>query len=401
MRGRFPLLSENRDFRVLILGSALFSFGFFMYQVLFTNFAADEIRILSSELGVLESIREIPGLLSVLIAGATMFLLEPRLAGIALLLMAVGVTNYFHLDDVTGLVMFSLIWSVGFHSWAPVSLSLALRLGRKGYEGRSLGLLRSTGNVAGLLGIAIVYFLVTATGMRSLFVVSGILIAIGGLVMLRIRVPARPGSRNQRIVFRRRYRLFYVLEFLSGARRHVFMTFALFALVRVHGASIETIAVLSFINQIGSVISAHLFGRWIDRHGEKPVLAWGFAGLTFVFLGYAFVTVPWILFVLYVLDNILFNNSIAITTYVEKILVSPADLRPTMVTGQTMNHVAAVIVPVTGGLLWQAYGHVLPFVAGAVVAAISVVVSLLITTGRIGPAAVGSPRPVAASADPS
>ena len=392
----FSQLSEERDFRVLLLGSAFFSFGFFMYSVLFTNFAADEINILPSELGVLESIREIPGLLSVFIAAATMILLEPRLAGIALLLMAFGVTNYFHLDDVTGLVIFSFVWSIGFHSWAPVSLSLALRLGRKGYEGRRLGLLRSSGNVAGLLGIAIVYFLASTTGLRPLFVVSGILIGLGGLVVLRIHTQLR--SDGQRIVLRRRYRLFYVLQFLSGTRRHVFMTFALFALVRIHGASIETVAILSFVNQIASIASAYLFGRWIDRHGEKPVLAWGFGGLTFVFLGYAFITVPWILFVLYVVDNILFNNSIAISTYVEKILVSPADLRPTMVAGQTMNHVAAVIVPVTGGLLWQAYGHVLPFVAGAVVAAISVFASLLITTGRIGPTAAVSAEPAAASA---
>ena len=112
MLARLRFLGENRDFQILLLGSAFFSLGFFMYNVLFTNFAADEIKILPRELGILESIREIPGLLSVLIAAATMFLLEPRLAGIALLLMAFGVTNYFHLDDVTGLVMFSLIWSI-------------------------------------------------------------------------------------------------------------------------------------------------------------------------------------------------------------------------------------------------------------------------------------------------
>lgn len=397
MFSRFTLLAEDRDFRVLILGSMFFSLGFFMYNVLFTNFAADEINIVPSELGILESIREIPGLLSVLIAAATMFLLEPRLAGIALLIMAAGVTNYSHLDDVTGLVIFSLIWSVGFHSWAPVSLSLALRLGPKGFEGRRLGLLRSTGNIAGLLGIGIVFLLAGNTGMRPLFVVSGVLIGVGGFVIFRIR--SRTHSRNQRIVLRRRYWLFYLLQFLSGTRRHVFMTFALFALVRIHGASIETVAVLSFVNQIGSIISAYTFGRWIDRYGEKPVLAWGFGGLTFVFLGYAFIDIPWILYVLYVIDNILFNNSIAVTTYVEKILVDPSDLRPTMVTGQTMNHIAAIIVPVTGGLLWQAYGHVLPFVAGAVVAAISVFVSLLITTGRIGPAAAAAPEMVAATTD--
>lgn len=351
-----------------------------MYNVLFTNFAADEINILPQELGLLESVREIPGLLSVLIAAATMFLLEPRLAGIALLLMAFGVTNYFHLNDVTGLVIFSLVWSVGFHSWAPVSISLALQLGRKGHEGRRLGLLRSSGNITGLLGITIVYLFAASTGMRPLFVVSGILIAIGGLIIFRIRTPL--SSNNQRILIRRQYTLFYILQFLSGTRRHVFMTFALFALVRIHGASIETIAILSFLNQIASIISAYLFGRWIDRYGEKPILTWGFGGLTFVFLGYAFITTTWVLFLLYIVDNILFNNSIAISTYVEKILVDPTDLRPTMVTGQTMNHIAAVIVPITGGLLWQAYGHVVPFVLGAVVAAISVVVSLRIRTDR-------------------
>lgn len=341
---------------------------------MFTNFVVEEINIQPAELGALESIREIPGLLSVLIAAATMMVAEPMLAGLALGLMAFGVANYFHLDSMNGLVLFSLIWSVGFHTWAPLSMSMALRYGNTGEEGRRLGLLRSSGAVAGLIGIGLVFMLNFFVGYRPMFVIAGLMIGLGGLIALSIQ--RRDRSRTQKIVLRKQYWLFYLLQIMNGTRRHIFMTFAIFALVRLYGTDIQAITILSLVNQVFSIAAAYWFGSMIDKYGERRVFAPSMVLIALVFLGYALIDSVTVLFVLYVIDNILFSNSIAISTYGKKILITESDLRPTMVAGQTMNHVAAVIVPITGGLMWETYGHSLLFIAGSIIAVLTAVISL-------------------------
>ena len=383
-------VAGSKDLRYLMVASLLFYLGFSVYNTVFVNFVAEEIGISATELGVLESVREIPGLLSVLIAAVTMWLLEPVLAFIALAVMAIGVVNYLHVNAFWSLVLFSLVWSIGFHSWQPLASSMALRMGPAGEEGRRLGLLRSVSNVGGLAGIALVFVMVRFLSIpfRPMFVVAGIAIFVGAFALLRIS--RMETVQPQKIVLRREYWLFYVLQFLNGTRRHIFMTFAIFALVRVYQTSLETVSILSFINQIASVGAGYIAGRLIDQHGERKVLALGFAALTAIFLGYAFIEVVWILFALYVVDNVMFSMSVGIDTYGKKILIKASDLRPTMVTGQTMNHVAAVVVPITGGLLWEAFGYFVPFVVGAAVAAVSVVASLMIV--RSGPSeAAGAP----------
>ena len=377
LAGNRILPGQTQPFRLLVVAGALYSLGFFAYNTVFTNFAVESIGITPFELGLLETIREIPGLLSVLMAAAVMMLLEPVVAGIALLLMAFGVLNYFYVDSVALLIVFSLIWSIGFHTWSPLAISLALRYGKDADMGTRLGILRSSGNIAALAGIAVVYLVTAGFGFRPMFIFSGVMIGLGGLIMFTIKSEEHPPE--QRIVIRPQYWLFYVLQILNGGRRHIFMTFAVFALVERYSTPIATITTLFLVNQVVSIFAAYVFGRWIDRYGERLVFVPSTFLIGLVFLGYAFIDSVNVLFVLYVIDNLLFSNQLAVSTYGKKMLVKASDLRPTMVTGQTMNHIAAVIVPITGGILWQEFGHVVPFVGGAVIAAASCVFGLLMT----------------------
>ncbi len=381
--GNRLLPGQQPQFRLLVAAGALYSLGFFAYNTVFTNFVVESIGISPFELGLLETIREVPGLLSVLMAAVVMMLLEPMVAGIALLLMAFGVLNYFYIDSVSLLIVFSLIWSVGFHTWAPLSMSLALRFGKDSETGTRLGILRSSGNIAALAGIAVVYLVTAGFGFRPMFIFSGVMIGLGGLTMFAIKSKERPPE--QRIVIRRQYWLFYVLQVLNGGRRHIFMTFAIFALVDLYGTEISVITTLFLINQVVTIFAAYVFGRWIDKYGERLVFVPSTFFIGLVFLGYAFIDSAIILFALYVIDNLLFSNSMAIATWGKKMLITDSDLRPTMVTGQTMNHIAAVIVPITGGILWQEFGHVVPFVGGAVIALASCGFGMLMTEQRFDP----------------
>ncbi|MCY4112779.1 MAG: MFS transporter [Chloroflexi bacterium] len=358
------------------LAAANFAFGLAMgiYQTIFFNFIGQDLGISPNELGLLETVREIPGLLTAGIAALVMTVAEPVVGAVALLMLGVGFVNYFHIDGIPSLILFSLVASVGFHMWMPISSTLALRLSRVTEQGSRLGRLRAVAAVANLAGIGLVALVAGASGLRPLFVVAGVLAIAGALLVLRVRGVPRT-KRPPRILVRRAYGLYYALTFLDGARRHIFMTFALFLLVRDYESPVQTIAILSLINGVVSIAAVYQFGRLIDRFGERRILMVAYGALALIFVGYAAIPVLAVLFVLYVLDNLFFSADTGVTTYLGKIAVDPADIRPSLVTGMTVNHIAAVIIPITGGILWEAYGHWVPFIAGAILAVASLALS--------------------------
>ena len=172
------------------------------------------------------------------IAALVMTVAEPVVGAVALLLLGVGFVNYFHIGGIPSLILFSLVASVGFHMWMPISSTLALRLSRVTEQGSRLGRLRAVAAVANLAGIGLVALVAGVGGLRPLFVAAGVLAIAGALLVLRVRGIPRT-KRPPRILIRRAYWLYYALTFLDGARRHIFMTFALYpagAGLRIVGA---------------------------------------------------------------------------------------------------------------------------------------------------------------------
>ncbi len=377
------------------LAAANFAFGlaFGIYGTIFFNFIGQDLGISPNQLGLLETVREIPGLLTVGIAALVMTVAEPVVGAVALLLLGVGYVNYFYIDGIPSLIIFSLVSSVGFHMWMPISHTLALRLSRVSEQGSRMGQLRAVAAVATLAGIGLVALAAGTTGLRPLFIVAGAIAIVGTLLVLRVRGVPRT-KRPPRLLVRRAYWLYYALTFLDGARRHIFMTFALFLLVRVHDSSVQTIAILHLVNGAISIAAVYVFGRLIDRLGERRILMTAFGALALIFVGYAVIPIVAVLFVLYVLDNLFFSAEVGVTTYLAKIAIDPADIRPSLVTGMTVNHIAAVIIPLTGGILWEAYGHWVPFVGGAILAVASLALSsrIRVPAGEATPSASEASR---------
>ncbi|MFQ6604447.1 MAG: hypothetical protein ACE5D8_02725 [Fidelibacterota bacterium] len=112
-----------------------------------------------------------------------------------------------------------------------------------------------------------------------------------------------------------------------------------------------------------------LIGKAIIRFGERKVLSLEYFSLVFVFLAYTVVTSRLLVPVLYILDHIFFNFAIGIRTYFQKI-GEPADTAPTMAVGFTINHIAAVVIPALGGLLWL-IDYRIPFWGGAILSVLS------------------------------
>jgi len=203
----------------------------------------------------------------------------------------------------------------------------------------------------------------------------GGLIALGGLGLLLWGDGSDGLPSRRKIVLRKQYWLYYLLSFLMGCRRHIFTTFAIFLLVKEYGISVQTTAFLFLVNSMVNVYALQMVGKLVGRWGERLMLSVTFGVLGFVFLGYAYVTYLPVLFVLFVLDNILFGFNLALSTYFQKIAVTQEEITSNVAVQQTINHIAAVVVPVVGGIAWEMGGSQIPFLAGAGV----VVVSLVLT----------------------
>jgi predicted MFS family arabinose efflux permease len=247
-----------------------------------------------------------------------------------------------------------------------------------------LGQLQSLGALAAVVATAVVYFLADPLGYRSLYTWVGGLVMLGGLLLLPMDVSKDGLPARRRVVLRRQYWLYYTLSFLMGSRRHIFSTFAVFLLVQKHGISVQTTATLFLVNSLINTYALQAVGKSVGRLGERLMLTVAFGLLVLVFLGYAYISYLPALFVLFVLDNVLFGFNLALPTYFQKIAVDPEEITSNLSTEQTINHIAAVIVPVIGGAVWERFGSQAPFLAGAVIVAVSLILVQFIRTPTEG-----------------
>jgi len=213
-----------------------------------------------------------------------------------------------------------------------------------------------------------------------LYILAGGATVLGGLALF-FASRGHSGVEEKGFVLKRRYGLYYVLQFLEGCRRQMFITFAIFALVKVHGMPVGTTMVLVLINQALITITAPMIGRLVDLRGERQMLSIGYFLVIFVFVGYGLIENRPILYVLYCVDNLIFFGGIALTTYINKIALKE-DLKPTLSMGVTMNHFAAVAAPLLGGFAWHYFGYRVIFFSGAVLALLSLIVSQWVDPGK-------------------
>ena len=363
---------------LIFVGAAVAAVGFAMalQMGLNANFLADEMGLSGQQLGVLEAVRESCGILALGILAVLTGLAEPLVGAAMLLLVAGGIAGYAWVPSFWWLVAVSVVWSQGLHVWMSLPASMTLSLAEPGRAGHRLGQVRAAGS-AGFGGGIVVAFALSLAGVRirPMFVVAGAVLLLG--IAACLGVPRGLKARGPRLVFRRRYALYYVLSFLEGWRKQIFMCFAGFLLVRVYRTPLEAMLLLHGVVQVIGAVAAPRVGRLIDRVGERRVLIFYFACLTIFFVGYAFIRNRWVLYVVFVVDSAYFVFATALTTFVNR-LAPPNEHTPTLSMGVATSHVAAVLMPLVGGVLWQRLGYQWAFLVGAAAAAVGVAVAFLV-----------------------
>jgi MFS family permease len=347
--------------------------GFGVYNTVIFNFMTETLHIRPESLGIVEAVRESPGLLCFLLAGLTMRIAEPMLGSIALLLMSAGMVAYVGVDNVTSLMICSFVWSVGLHTWMPLQSSIVLGLAGKTERGKRLGQTAAAGSIGAVTGMVVVMLLGNALTYSQWFIIGASGVFIAALVLMTLRRDIS-NVEKPRFVWKRNYWVYYVLSMLEGGRKQVFMTFAIYALTREYHTNLKHIAVLMVINSIVNIFEGPIIGKMIDKVGAKKILTVSYAGLVIVFAGYAMAQNVMVLYVLYCVDNLFYISGDCMTIYLHKI-AAPEDLMPTLSVGVTLNHIAAVLVPLVGGVLWARFGYPAAFIGGAVMVAVSLVLT--------------------------
>jgi MFS family permease len=380
----------KRLFRILAFANFFLFFGFNIWQAIFNNFAVEELKIRADQVGMIQSIREIPGLLGFLLGFLALWFSEMQVLGLSILLLGVGIILTGITNSLVMLIFATLVMSTGFHFFYPSNNSLVLMGVEKEEAPKVLGKLSSLSSLAAVIGTIVIWVFVqgvnigplniSSWGYRNTLLGSGGIVCIGSFFAIRNGRRYKVAKEKRKMVFRRKYWLYYALTFLMGSRRHIFSTFAVFLLVQVYGIDVRQTAVLFLINSLVNTFILAQLGRLVARFGERKLLTINFVGLTGVFLGYAFVPNIALLFILYAMDNVFLGLNLAVDSYFQKIAESPDEITGNVSMAQTINHISALFVPVLGGILWEAVSPRATFLAGVGIVLAALVLSQFIRT---------------------
>lgn len=335
---------------VLIVGVQV---GFQGWRTLLNNFAVEIGGLNGLDMGIVNSVREIPGFLALLVIYVILIIREHKLAALSVSVMGLGVAMTGFLPSTSGIIFTTLIMSFGFHYFETMNQSLTLQYFSHTEAPVVMGRLRSLAALTNITVGGAIYLMAKYMGYTEMFAIFGAITVACGLWALT-RDPSNTDVPLQRkkMVFRQKYWLFYALTFMSGARRQIFVAFAVFLLVQKFDYTIQQVTMLFVINNVLNYFANPLIGKAVNRFGERSVLTLEYSSLTIIFLGYAFTESALLAGVFYVADNIVFNFAMAIKTFYQKI-ADPRDIASGMAVGFTINHIAAVFIPFMGGLLWM------------------------------------------------
>jgi hypothetical protein len=353
------------------------SFG--IWQALLNNFTIERAGFSGVEIGILQSLREIPGFLAF---GAVLLLLlvrEQTLALASLMLLGVGTALTGFFPSEIGLYCTTVLMSLGFHYYETINQSLSLQWFDKSEAPHRMGQMLAVGSFAALLAFTMVWLTLDQLkiDMRSVYLLGGgITMTIAALCWMLFPHFPEKVAQHKKLILRRRYWLYYALTFMGGARRQIFVVFAGFLMVEKFGFSAADISIMFLANGALNMIFAPRIGKLIGIWGERKALTIEYIGLILVFCAYAFVSSPMVAVGLYIVDHLLFSMAIAQKTYFQKI-ADPRDMAPTAGVAFSINHVAAVVLPAAYGLLWI-WSPAAVFLTGAALAALSLGLARLV-----------------------
>lgn len=363
----------------LYLFSAAVPLSFATWQALINNFSIEQAGFTGIEIGILQSLREIPGFIAFGVIFLLLIMREQTVAFLALLALGIGTAITGYLPSIMGLYFTTVLMSLGYHYAETIQQSLTLQLISKERLPIVIGKQLAVGSFTGLFVFAALYCMVDLLdlGYQLVYMLGGLFTVVIAIVMY-VKFPHFKGEAEQhkKIILRKRYWLYYLLTFLSGARRQIFIVFAGFLMVEKFHFTVGEMSLLFLINGVLTIYLAPKIGRLVSYWGEKRTLTLEYAGLIVIFSCYAIAESAVFASMLYILDHFFFAMAIALKSYLKKI-ADPADIASTAGVSFSINHIAAVILPFALGIVWIVSPPVV-FIIGALIAVMSLVLSQMV-----------------------
>ena len=365
-------------FKAFFLSMLLMGLGYGLYKGVIDNYLAEIVSMTEFDRGVAEFFRELPGLALVFLLAAMYTLSAETIYKIGAVIMLCGMTMLFAVPSSRLWVTVAIcVHSLGEHIQLGMKNTLSLEYAREGRGGAALGLqnaVNQVGTLAGYVAVMIAFLFVSGAGaFRVFFLLAAAALALGTAASFRLTGRSETDKSRSRFYFRKKYTKYYFLEVFYGARKQVFFTFGPYVLILFYGASTTAISLLFTITAVCGFFCAPLVGRIIDRLGYKVVMVADTLILVIVcfFYGFAHHLFPMpvayvICCVNYVLDSIISLASMASNVYVQDISDSPEEVRATISTGISVNHLITILIALFGGWIWRALGIETLFTLSAV-----------------------------------
>jgi hypothetical protein len=356
--------------------------AFLGWNALYTNFAVEMAKFDGFQNGIVQSVRELPGLLSVVVIALLLFVREVTLTSTAILICGLGVIFTGWFPTLEGQIIWTFILSCGFHWFEATNQSLTLQFFSVTEAPLAISRLRAVTALGSLAMGLMIVLLAGRLTFQSLFFLAGS-VAVVAAIWSFFHQPVFTGQTVQRrgVVLKKCYWLFYVLTCLSGARRQIFNVFAVFLLVKNFHFTLTDMSLLLLANNLINWVLNPYIGLAINAVGERRLLTAKYVVVLLVCLAYIWCSSAVLAAALYIVDQLLFCFTVSIRTYFQKI-ADPADIAPSMAMGVTINHIAAVAVPFVGGTLWM-IDYRIPFIMGCGFAVLSLVMARLIKTPQL------------------
>jgi len=368
---------------LLFVMAAAMPLAFSVWSALLNNFVVEAASFDGVKIGWLQSVREVPGFLAVGVIAVILFMREQVLGLVSLIVLGLAVAVTSHFPTFGGLLATTMISSLGFHYYETVNQSLQLQWLDRDKAPQTLGWIVAAGSAASLTayGVIVVGWRFFGLTYEATYLLGG-----GATVLIAlfcfVAYPQfdSPTPQLKHMVLRRRYWLYYAMQLMAGARRQIFVVFAAFMMVEHFGFKVQDLTALFMINYLANIFLAPMVGHMVVRFGERNALAFEYLGLTMVFLAYGGIYFfGWgatLAATLYVIDHLFFAMAFAQKTYFQKI-ADPQDIAPTAAVAFTINHIAAVFLPVTLGYIWIV-SPIMVFALAASMALVSLGLVLLI-----------------------
>jgi MFS family permease len=371
---------------------ACFAAAMGVHDSIFNNFLSDTFDMSASQRGWLELPRELPGFLVVVMAGILYALPVTHLAVVGALTFSVGMVGMALLGtSYWPMVAMMMCGSAGIHLLQPVGASVALSLSGPSNRGKRMGQMGAVGTCGMVLGTGFVWLVFdrAAPQYRLGFLCAAAVGGVCAIIYALMHIPHLHQPRAK-LVVRRKYRLYYVLELLFGARKQIFITFGPWVLIKVYGEPASSIAGLLMTAALIGIVFKPLAGAAIDRFGERTVMIADGLVLAVVCIGYGYAlkltgdvnTARPIACACFVADNLLFALGSARAVYISRMADSPQEVTSTLAMGVSINHAVSMTIPAAAGAIWTAFDYDRVFLAAAILALAIAAVSTLVPEKR-------------------